>query len=504
MITRRRFLAAGAAVLVGAPAIVRAQSKWRTNPFSLGIASGDPSPDGFVIWTRLAPEPGEAHGGMAIEPMPASWEVAADEGFGTIVARGNAVALPELAHSIHVEVTGLRPDRPYYYRFEAGGERSAAGRAHTLPLDRATPARLRFGVAGCQDYQSGYYTAYRHLAEEELTFVFHYGDYIYEYGADGNPVRKHSSDLIMSLDDYRRRYAQYKSDPDLQRAHAAHPFFMTFDDHEVANNWAGDHDEAGVPPEVFRLRRAAAFQAWYEHMPVRRRQMPAGSAIQLYRSARYGNLARLDFLDTRQFRTDQPCGDGYKPACPQVNSAKAHIISAEEEGWLARNLQRRDTRWNVVAQQVMMMSLDWRKAPHEAPRKLLNLDSWAGYEVQRERVLARMRGLDNVVVLTGDEHTNYAGLLHDRGRPVAVEFVGTSISSDGDGEDVPTWATQVMADNPQLKFINNQRGYLICDVSPNEWRTNFMVVDRVSTPGGQLSKRATFAVARGEPALHSV
>src|SRR5262249_29783843 len=154
-------------------------------------------------------------------------------------------------------------------------------------------------------YQSGYYTAYHHLAEEELAFVFHYGDYIYEYGPDGDPVRKHSSDLIRSLDDYRRRYAQYKSDTDLQTAHAAHPFFMTFDDHEVRNNWAGDFDdEDHISPAASRLRRQSAFQAWYEHMPVRRRQMPAGSAIQLYRSARYGNLARFDFLDTRQFRTN--------------------------------------------------------------------------------------------------------------------------------------------------------------------------------------------------------
>jgi len=178
-------------------------------------------------------------------------------------------------------------------------------------------------------------------------------------------------------------------------------------------------------------------------------------------------------------------------------------MSTAEESWLTRNLQQRDARWNVVAQQVMMMPIDWRKAPTDGLSKLLNLDSWAGYEAQRERLLTRMRGLDNVVVLTGDEHTNYAGLLHDRDRPVAVEFVGTSISSDGDGEDEPNWAARVIADNPELKFINNQRGYLTCDVSPDEWRTNFMVVDRVSTRGGQISKRATFAVARGTPELRS-
>src|SRR6185369_13413072 len=241
-------------------------------------------------------------------------------------------------------------------------------------------------------------------------------------------------------------------DVDLQRAHAAHPFFMTFDDHEVRNNWAGDiEEEDNAPPEVFRLRRQSAFQAWYEHMPVRRGQWPNGSALQLYRGARCGNLARFNFLDTRQFRTNQPCGDGYKPACPEVSSPKAQIMSTAEESWLTRNLQQRDARWNVVAQQVMMMPLDWRKAPTDGLSKLLNLDSWAGYEAQRERLLARMRGLDNVVVLTGDEHTNYAGLLHDRDRPVAVEFVGTSISSDGDGEDMPAGGVTVLANNPQLK-----------------------------------------------------
>jgi alkaline phosphatase D len=490
--------------LVGAPAIVRARANWRGNPFSLGIASGDPAPDGFVIWTRLAPEPLEPHGGMAIEPLPASWEVAADEGFNVIVAQGKTVALPELAHSIHVEVAGLQPNRPYFYRFECGGERSVAGHARTLPVSGSTPQHLRFGVAGCQDYQSGYYTAYRHLAAEELAFVFHYGDYIYEYGPDSPAVRQHIGGPVMSLDDYRRRYSQYKLDADLQNGHAAHAFYMTFDDHEVANNWAGDNDEAGVPPEIFRLRRAAAFQAWYEHMPVRRTQFPAGPAIQLYRSARYGNLAEFNFLDTRQFRTNQPCGDGYKIACPEVNSPRAHIVSAREEAWLTRNLQARDTRWNVIAQQVMMMSLDWRKPPNAAPGKLLNLDSWAGYEAQRERLLARMRGLNNVVVLTGDEHTNYAGLLHDRGRPVAVEFVATSVSSDGDGQDLPPGGATLLANNPQLKFINNQRGYVACDVTPDEWRTHFMVLDRVSTPGGRLSKRATWAVARGEPAMRLV
>jgi alkaline phosphatase D len=503
MLTRRHFIATGAAALITAPSIIRAQSKWRANSFSLGVASGDPAPDGFVIWTRLAPDPLDQHGGISPDTISVAWEVASDEGFAAIVAKGEAQARTELAHSVHVELSGLQPDRPYFYRFTAGGERSGTGHARTLPLASATPRQLRFAMSGCQDYQAGYYTAYRHMAEEELAFVFHFGDYIYEYGPDTPAVRQHSSPLISSLDDYRRRYAQYKSDPDLQRAHAAHAFFMTFDDHEVRNDWAGDiDDDDGAPPaEVFRLRRQSAFQAWYEHMPVRLRQFPAGSSLHLYRGARYGNLAAFDFLDTRQFRTNQPCGDGYRMACAEVSSPYAHMISAGEEAWLVRNLRRRDARWNVVAQQVMMMSLDRRWESEDAPGKLLNLDSWAGYEVQRRRLLARMRGLDNVVVLTGDEHTNYAGLLNDRDKTVAVEFVGTSITSDGDGQDIPGWGPKFMANNSQLKFINNQRGYLTCDVTRDEWRSNFMVLDKISTPDGALSKRATWAVERGRPDL---
>src|SRR5215208_469637 len=276
MLTRRHFLGTAAASLVAAPALVRAQSLWRHYPFSLGVASGDPSPDGFVIWTRLAPEPLEPHGGMGMGVMPVNWVVASDEGFKNIVAKGQAPARPEVAHTVHVEVAGLQPDRPYFYRFEAGGEESIHGRARTLPLASTAPQQLRFGVAGCQHYEAGYYTAYRYLAQEDLAFVFHYGDYIYEYRGDpitagwngevSVPVRQHAGEMLMSLDDYRRRYAQYKSDADLQRAHAAHAFFSTFDDHEVRNNWAADiDDEDEAPPEIFRFRRQAAFQAWYEH-----------------------------------------------------------------------------------------------------------------------------------------------------------------------------------------------------------------------------------------------
>jgi len=509
MFTRRHFIAGAAATAFAAPAILRAQSLFRRFPFSLGIAAGDPSPDGFVIWTRLAPEPLEQHGGMAMAPMPVKWEVASDERFATKVAQGEAVARPELGHSVHVEVAGLQPDRPYWYRFTVGTERSVNGRARTLPLASASPQALRFGVAGCQAWDDGLYTAYRHLAREDLAFVYHYGDYIYEYRAGATrvgrggslvvPVRETIGQTLYDLADYRQRYALYKSDPDLQRAHAAHAFFMTFDDHEVANNWTGDIEEE-TPPEVFRFRRAAALQAWYEHQPVRRASMPRGADIGLYRGARYGDLVEMDFLDTRQFRSNQPCGDGFKPDCAEVRAQTASVLGAEQEAWLGRNLGRRQVRWNCLAQQIMMMALD-RRTREDEPQPIRNMDAWVAYEVPRARLLARLRGLDNVVVLTGDEHQNFAGLLRDGETPVAVEFVATSISSGGDGQDVRPGSDRILANYPDLKFINDQRGYLTCDVSRDEWKTNFMVVDQVSTPGGSLSKRTTLAVTHGTPAL---
>jgi alkaline phosphatase D len=509
MFSRRTFLTAAGSAALAAPAILRAQPAFTAFPFSLGVAAGDPSPDGFVLWTRIAPDPLDDHGGLPMAPLPVRWEVAADEDFRSIVVKGEETARPELAHSVHVEVARLQPDRPYWYRFRAGGEKSATGRARTLPPPGGSPRVLRFGVCGCQNYEDGLFTAYRHLADEDLAFVFHYGDYIYEGWSSGlhtahsgelvTPVRHHAGQRCYDLTDYRRRYAQYKSDPDLQRAHLAHAWFPTFDDHEVRDNWAGDSDTAETPAEIFRTRRAAAFQAWYEHMPVRRAQFPRGAAIQAWRGARYGDLVSLDFLDTRQYRSGPLCGDDFAPACPKLDDPAAAMISAEEEAWLVRNLSRAQARWSCVAQQVMMMSLDRRTDAGPAP--ILNMDSWAGYEVPRRRLLARMRGLDNVVVLTGDEHQNFAGLLVDRDTPVAVELVATSISSGGDGSDKRRGSDVILRNNPELKFINDQRGYHVCEVTPEAWRTDVMVLDRVSVPGAPIVKRATATVPHGPPSL---
>ena len=514
LISRRLALRtlAGGATLAAAPSILRAQQLFTAYPFRLGVAAGEPAADGFVIWTRLAPEPLAPHGGMPMAPVSVDWEVASDERLATVVARGSALARPELAHAVHVEVAGLQPDRPYWYRFSIGRERSIAGRARTLPPEHSAHARVRLGVCGCQNYEDGLFTAYRHLAQEDVDFVFHYGDYIYEgrdnpapMSGDGRPrrvVRAHEGQLLFSLDDYRRRYAQYKLDPDLQAAHASAAWFSVFDDHEVENNWTGSIDQENDPPEIFALRRAAAFQACYEHTPFRRASFPTPGGMRIYRRAKVGTLLDLHLLDTRQFRTDQPCDDGFKPYCPGWDSPAAQVMGSAQEAWLAASLRERRARWNALAQQVMMMPLDRRT--HDEPAPIRNMDSWGSYNVPRERVLSRLAGLGNAVVLTGDEHQNFAGELRTRGGQgdaVAVEFVGTSISAGGDGADKRAGNDRIMAENPFLAFTNDRRGYLTCEVTPASWTTRYRVVERVTTPGASIATAATVTVPHGRPEL---
>lgn len=500
----RRSVVGGAVALLGAPTILRAQQLFTAYPFRLGVAAGDPSADGFVIWTRLAPDPLGEHGGMPMAPVSVDWEVARDANLRDVVARGTALARPELAHSVHVEVAGLEPDRPYWYRFTIGTERSARGTAKTLPAAGAPLDRVRFAVAGCQNYQDGLFTAYRHLAAERPDFVFHYGDYIYEgrsspvsFGYDGQQrrfVRAHEGQMLYDIADYRRRYAQYKLDPDLQAAHAASAWFATFDDHEVENNWVGLNDQRGTPPDLFALRRAMALQAWYEHLPVRKASMPRVSGVSTYRRATIGNLLDLHVLDTRTFRSNQPCDDGFKPVCAGVRDPAAQVLGDAQERWLAANLAQRSARWNAIAQQVMVMPLDRRTGDEAEPVR--NMDSWAAYDAPRERLLRQLSGR-NAVVLTGDEHQTFAGELRTSGgtgAAVAVELVTTSISSGGDGADVRAGADRLRANNPYLRYTADRRGYSLCTVTSDRWDTQFRVVRSVSTPDAPVETLATATI----------
>ncbi|MCC7017879.1 MAG: alkaline phosphatase D family protein, partial [Rhodospirillales bacterium] len=395
----------------------------------------------------------------------------------------------QLGHSVHVEIEGLRPDRWYFYRFHAGEATSRVGRARTTPAFDAVPDRLRFAFASCQHYEHGYYTAYQHMLGDDLDLVVHLGDYIYEGAAAKGKPRAHLGGELMSLDDYRNRYALYRTDEHLQAAHARFPWLVTWDDHEFDNNCAGDiSEEKNVAKEPYLIRRAAAYQAYYEHMPLRAAQLPKGPHLTLYRRCHFGRLASFQVLDTRQYRSDQPCGDGNKRPCEQVFAKDVTVLGDTQEKWLNDGLTSSTAQWNVLAQQIMMARVD--RAPGESIA--WSMDQWAGYDEPRKRLFRELvaRKVSNPVVLTGDIHSNWVNDLKidfdDAKAPViATEFVGTSISSGGDGAEKPKDLDRSLSENPFVKFLNTERGYVRCDLNQSQWRSDYCVIPKVSQPGGE-------------------
>ena len=509
-LSRRRVLALGGglAALAGLSQLTADRSEAAERiadyPFRLGIASGDPEPDGVVLWTRLAPDPlaDDGRGGMPPRRYGVRWEVAEDESMRRIVRSGVATATPELNHSVHVEVHGLRPGREYWYRFWAGGHDSPVGRTKTAPEPWSRSA-LSLAFASCQNFPNGHYVAYRHMAQQDLDLVLHLGDYIYEGGVDakagvrGMSLSPTHNAEILTLAQYRLRYSLYKSDPDLQAAHAAAPWALTIDDHDVENDWADEASANGLSPENLLRRRAAAFRALYEHQPLRASSLPRAADLRLYRTLRYGQLATFHVLDTRQYRDRQDL--------PRRTDPRRSLLGFDQERWLLDQLGRSTATWDVLAQQVMMMRRLGR--PGAGP-ETLNPDAWDGYAASRDRLLHGLteRRVANPVVLTGDVHVNFAGELKtDFDDPdsatVGVEFVGTSISSGGDGTDLDNTGRDILAANPHLKFHNKQRGYVRCRVTAEQWRTDFLVADKVSTTDGTLSVRKSFVVSAGRPEL---
>jgi alkaline phosphatase D len=473
-----------------------------TGLFTLGVASGDPLPDAVVLWTRLAPQP-TAGGGMPDRAVEVNWEVAEDERFHRVRRRGTALARPELAHSVHVEVSGLRPDAGYFYRFQAGRELSPVGRTRTAPAPWARPGRLRFAFASCQDFQAGYYTAHQHLAAEDVAFVAFLGDYIYENFPNPAATRLHvGGDEPYSLDDYRNRHGQYKTDLDLQAAHAAFPWIVTLDDHEVDNNWADEipQDPDLQSPEAFRARRVAAFQAYYEHLPLRRASLPNGLDMRLYRRLRFGELATVHVLDTRQYRSDQP------DTLAQANDPSRTMTGLEQERWLRAGLRKSGTGWNLLANQVMWASNDRRAGPEQ----VFDFDNWDGYRVQRRRLLELFGSgqVANPVVLTGDRHCTWVCDLKpdfdDPASPVVgAEITGTSITSGGNANRASFHATYdpIMAESPHWKYIDNQRGYVVCDVTPQRMVSSLRLVDTVWATSATVRTAAQFVVEAGVPGI---
>ncbi len=506
---RRQFILSGACLAVTpwmgtlAQGAIQRKPRFAADPFQLGVTSGDPGPDGMVLWTRLAPAPLEEAGGMAPETVEVTWEIASDENMRRVVKKGTTLATPQLGHSVHVEVEGLRPNRWYWYRFTAGDARSPIGRTRTTPLPEALPEQMRFAFASCQHFEAGLYTAYEHMAREPLDLILFLGDYIYEGPQRRNGVRQHVGPETTTLEHYRTRYALYRCDPHLRAAHALCPWVVVWDDHEVDNNYAGDiSEQKDVSPEELLLRRADAYQAFYEHMPLRRTSLPQGPDMKLYRRVNYGRLAEFSMLDTRQYRTDQPNGDGRKPLTGEVLSPKGTLLGHRQESWLMANLLASTSTWNVLGQQVMMARAD--RIPGE--EALYAMDGWSGYEVARKRLLRFLaqRRVPNPVVLTGDIHTNWVNDLKvdfDRSEDptVATEFVGTSISSGGNGTRTPKNLDNLLAENPFVRFHNAERGYVSCTLTPDAWRTDYQVVEYVDKPGAPLVTRASFVLEQGRP-----
>jgi len=517
--SRRRFLGAGLAAATsavsfrGAPTraagdprstrVIR-RPQFAAYPFALGVASGDPTPDGIVLWTRLAPGP-LTGGGMAPEPVGVCWEISRDDAFSDIVQRGSVTAAPELAHSVHVDVAGLEPAREYAYRFMAGDEVSPTGRTKTAPAADAPLARLRFASVSCANWEHGYFSAYRHLGGEEIDFALCLGDYIYEYAADApfegreeGPVRLHTGGEAMTLEDYRTRHALYKTDPDLQAAHHAMPWIVTWDDHEVENDYAGAMSENGDPQEVFLARRAAAYQAYYEHMPLRPSSMPHGPDARLYRRLTFGDLAEFNVLDTRQYRTDQQCGD-VGSRCEASLDPAMTLTGPEQEVWLFDGLAKSDARWNVIAQQVMMAQLDGEPSPTE---QLFNHDQWDGYPLARQRLLDHLdsAGVGNPVVLTGDVHSAWVADLKldfdDPASPtVGTEFVTASVTSYN---RFGTRLRFLLGINPHFAFYDDAHGYTRCEITPDFWTTDYLALDSVENPDTEIETIASFVVENGK------
>ena len=513
----RRLFLLNAARLAAAtsPLLHAAPSNAAGYPFSLGVASGSPLPDAVILWTRIAPDPLDA---TKTPPLALTlrWEVAHDGAFRDIAAKGSAVATPALAHSVRVDVRGLQPARWYWYRFMLGDAVSPVGRTRTAPAPDSMPDNLKLAVASCQHWDFGSYAAHRYIEQANPDLIAFLGDYIYEWGAYRlrHPMRAVRQDESFTLEDYRRRYAQYKTDPDLQAAHQIAPWIVTWDDHEVANDYAADRDER--LSANFRQRRAAAYQAFYEHMPLRLPPPGNFANVRMFQRYDWGRLARLHVLDDRQYRAYEACPHpglgGSKSvtprACPALLDPRRSMLGSEQEAWLRAGLATSKARWNILAQQTLMaQSSQVPVLPADDGR--FWTDGLDGYPAARRRLLDTLvdTGAANPLVLGGDVHTFYATeLRRDFNRPVskanpvvATEFVGTSVTSSSRPQQR---TSQYVAMNPHIRFgRSDKRGYMLMEITPSDTRTRFMALDEVRDPKTIQRELAAFRVEDGRPGV---
>jgi alkaline phosphatase D len=499
---RRRTFIVGGLAGAGAGVLVPKLANAIGYPFTLGVASGEPAADGFVIWTRLAPTPLNADGlgGMPNTNTAVEWQVATDERFTSIARTGTVTTTQAGAHSVHVTLTGLEPGREYWYRFRTGGHISPTGRALTAPAVGTSP-ELTMLFASCAHFEEGYFTAYRRMAEEHPDLILHLGDYIYEGAASTTRVRKFAPATETStLAGYRVRHAQYKTDPDLQAAHATAPWLVVWDDHEVENNYADLVRNDTNPAGDFKARRAAAYKAYYEHMPLRSAQAPTAENMVLHRRVRWGSLATFHMLDTRQYRDDQACGDGTK-VCPAADDPARTLTGGSQETWLIDGLRQKLGSWDFLGQQVFFAQ---RLAAADGSK---SMDAWDGYTANRTRIQNAWdtNGNKGTVVLTGDVHRSWAAnLMQNYGtqnRIIGTELVTTSVTSGGDGNAADNSLNPTL--NPHVKYFKNLRGYVKTRTSSAEMRVDFRAVDKVTVRDYPAKTVGSYVVEANNPGLQA-
>jgi alkaline phosphatase D len=472
----------------------------RSDPFTLGVASGDPDATGVVLWTRLAPDPLDG-GGMPTDDVPVMWEVSSTGSFATVEHSGVEIATTGDAHTVHA-IAEL-PAGVWFYRFIAGGFTSPVGRTQPAPATDAATERVRLVSASCQNYQSGFYTAHRDIAEQQPDFLVWLGDYIYEGGATPvgeGAVRTHGTPEPTTLDEYRNRYALYKSDEDLQAAHAACPWFVIWDDHEVENNYAGTVPQDDGDAAAFETRRRLAYKVWWEHTPTRLPPPPDDDGeYHIYRSFQWGDLLGLNLLDGRQYRSDQACGDAalnLEPACPEAADPQRTMLGDEQEQWLLDTIGTQGTIWNAIGNQTVMADFTLNGA-------VLNYDQWDGYPASRQRLLDGIAAqqIANVIVLTGDIHLAGVTTVVDPGSaaPVAIEFVATSISSSG---AVDATLTSLLQSFPNIVDVElAHRGYTLHEVTRDSWTAHYRIVEDAMFPDTAVTAYKSFVVDAGVTAV---
>jgi len=496
---------------------VWAQVAMTEYPFVLGIASGTPTPTGIVLWTRLVPH-NPFNSDWADKILDVKWEVARDDKFTQLVRRGTTQAIPTLAHSVHVEVDGLEPDRFYFYRFMVNDAVSPIGRTRTFPLAEIDVDRLRIAFASCQRLETGGFGAYRRLMEEDVDLVLFLGDYIYDGGAWPSERFPKGLRAAGSLADYRFLYELHKREPALSQCHAALPWLTIWDDHEVFNDYAGVNLK-GESSWGKTGQRNVAYQAYYEHMPMRLSSLirgvqgltKGGEELRIYQRAQFGKLINFHMLDCRQYRDDQACsgvGGMINPdSCEILKDTKRTMLGKEQEDWLNSNLAKQTPGegqvWNFLVQTTMFSP---RRIPWNGDYKLWN-DGWDGYPAARDRLVGALQQykVSGPVFIGGDLHENWACNVpgHDLDgnvRTIASEFVGTGITQSS---YYPKGVDFIKPANKHAVYADAGRcGYGTVDISKARIEVRYRVVDNIAKSDPAISTAATFVVESGNPEIH--